>query len=390
MSGSRTGPRPQPGNAASPKLWLRAVGRRILGILLLLIASAVVFLAVLGAAVYTVFTSPWRPRFGRYRRVLAIAAVYAWLEISGLAVAAWRWVRYRIDRDAARDRRDLIRSLDRALGALRTATQYFGGLDVAVVAGPGFTAPELPAGPLIVCGRHGGIGGAFLLAHLLLADFGRLPRVVLKQTLAWDPLLDALLSRIPHAFVDPRPGDGGATAARIGALAQGMAPDDALLVFPEGGNFTPRRRLRAIARLRRRGLTKHAARAAQLRNVLPPHPDGLFAALDAAPESVVVFVAHTGLDHLQSAADVWRALPLRERVVFTWWAVPASAVPRQPEARLGWLEDNWARIDHWVGGGHGGNQGPDQFNDQITDQIGDPITDQISDQEHPRTGAGSG
>jgi 1-acyl-sn-glycerol-3-phosphate acyltransferase len=171
---------------------------------------------------------------------------------------------------------------------------------------------------------------------------------VLKQTRSWDPLIDALLSRIPHAYISPRPGDQGATAARIGALAQGMAADDALLIFPEGGNFSPTRRMHAIRRLRRRGLAEAAERAEQLHNVLPPHPDGLLAAIDAAPEADIVFVAHTGLDHLQTASDLWRAVPLRVPVEFTWWAVPAAEVPRQAEARVGWLQHHWSRIDDWV------------------------------------------
>ncbi|MBS2536168.1 1-acyl-sn-glycerol-3-phosphate acyltransferase [Catenulispora sp. NF23] len=336
----------------------RAVGRRLLGICLLVAASVVILIGTAGAAVFTIVSAPWRPRLGRARRVLGAAAVYAAVENVGLLLAAWRWLRLCVGRDAARDRRDSIRALRRSLAALRKAARRFGGLDVEFVAGP--TAeqetdppdspnpPDLPAGPLIVCGRHGGVGGAFLLADLLLSGYDRVPRVVLKQTLAWDPLIDALLGRLPHAFIDPQPGDSGATAARIGELAQDMADGDALLIFPEGGNFTPHRRRRAITRLRHRGLVRQAARADRLRNVMPPHPDGLFAALEAAPEADVVFVAHTGLDHLQSVADVWRAIPLAGPVAFTWWVVPAAEVPEQEQSRLSWLEDNWARIDRWV------------------------------------------
>lgn len=353
----------------------RAAGRRLAGTGLLVAASVLVLIAALGASLGTLLEALWRrgrPRLGRLRRVIAVAAVYAGIEISGLITAAGRWLRFRLDHDAARDRRGRVRALSASLDRLRRAAGRFGGLEVLLVSpsasgGAGESDPfersggpeprtrrwrpeplELPAGPLIVCGRHGGVGGAFLLAHLLLSTYHRLPRVVLKQTLAWDPLIDALLSRIPHAFIDPQPGDGGATAARIGALARGMAVDEALLIFPEGGNFTPRRRMRALHRLRRRGLAAAAERAARLRNVLPPHPDGVFAAIEAAPQAAVVFVAHTGLDHLLSAADVWRALPLRLPVVITWWVVPAADVPRRPQERLSWLEENWARIDGWV------------------------------------------
>jgi 1-acyl-sn-glycerol-3-phosphate acyltransferase len=272
---------------------------------------------------------------------VAIAAAYVGVEIVGLVLAAGRRLRFLVDRDAARERRARIRSLTSSLTVLRAAARRFGGLKV-------IDPPALPAGPLIVCGRHGGIGGAFLLAHILLAGYGRLPRAVLKQTLSWDPLIDSLLSGIPHAFINPRPGDGGATSARIGALAEGMGAGDVLLIFPEGGNFSPRRRLLAIRRLRRRGLTAAAARAERLRNVMPPHPDGVLAAIDAAPEADVVFVAHTGLEHLQSATDLWRALPLRLPVVFTWWTVPAAQIPREADAQIGWLEDHWSRIDSWV------------------------------------------
>jgi 1-acyl-sn-glycerol-3-phosphate acyltransferase len=325
---------------------VRTIGRRIVGVLLLLIATIVVILGAIVGTIFTLLMAPWpsRRRFGRLRRTVAIAAVYAATEIVGLVGAAWRWVRFVVDRDADRDRRERVRSLDKSLRVLRGAAHRYGGLEVV----QDTDTPALPGGPLIVCGRHGGVGGAFLLAEILLSEQGRLPWVVLKDTLSWDPLIDTLLSGIPHAFIDPRPGDHGATAARIGTLAKGMTADDALLIFPEGGNFTPHRRSRAIHRLRRRGLARAAARAARLQNVLPPHPDGLFAALEAAPESDVVFVAHTGLEHLQSGTDLWRALPLRLPVLFTWWSVASADVPESAEARVRWLEDQWARIDRWV------------------------------------------
>jgi 1-acyl-sn-glycerol-3-phosphate acyltransferase len=362
---------------------MRGFGRRVAGVLLLVVATIVVLPVAVVCAAFTGLTSPWHLRVGRLRRVVAVAAVYSATEIVGLVLAAGRWVRFVVGGDAGRDRRSRVRSLTSSLTALRGAARRYGRLEVNLVSPSDQDpdSPALPTGPLIVCGRHGGVGGAFLLAQILLADYRRLPRVVLKQTLSWDPLIDTLLSRIPHAFIDPHPGDQGATAARIGVLAQHMDPDDALLIFPEGGNFSPRRRMHAIRRLRRRGLTKAAAHAEQLQHVMPPHPDGLFAAIEAAPEADVLFVAHTGLEHVQSAADMWRALPLRLPVVFTWWTVSASEIPHEEEARVAWLEENWSRIDRWVAASRGtGSLGA---GDQGT---GDQDTE---DQDTGTLGAGS-
>ena len=120
------------------------------------------------------------------------------------------------------------------------------------------------------------------------------------------------------------------------------------MIFPEGGNFTPRRRVRAIARLRARGLADMAERAENLRHVLPPQPGGLLAAIDAAPDAGVIFVAHTGLDRMMTVADVWRELPMDKRLIMRFWSVPPEEVPAGEEERVAWLYDWWARIDAWI------------------------------------------
>ena len=53
--------------------------------------------------------------------------------------------------------------------------------------------------------------------------------------------------------------------------------------------------------------------------MLAPRPGGLLAALDAAPDADVVLVAHTGLDHLLTVADVWRELPMDKQIIMRWW-----------------------------------------------------------------------
>jgi len=120
------------------------------------------------------------------------------------------------------------------------------------------------------------------------------------------------------------------------------------VIFPEGGNFTPYRWKRAIARLHRLGLHQMARRASRMHNVLPPHPGGVLAALSAAPEADVVLVGHTGVDHLLTVADVWRELPMDKNIVMQWWLEPRSAVPDGEQERIEWLYGWWARIDRWI------------------------------------------
>src|SRR5689334_3985057 len=156
--------------------------------------------------------------------------------------------------------------------------------------------------PLLVLCRHAGPGDSFLLVHALINWYDREPRIVLKDSLQWDPAIDVLLNRLPSRFIAPARDRGDELEARIGALATALDGNDAFVIFPEGANFTPQRWGRAIDRLRRLGLYKMARRATAMRNVLPPRPGGVLAALDAAPEADVVLVAHTGVDHLLTVA----------------------------------------------------------------------------------------
>jgi 1-acyl-sn-glycerol-3-phosphate acyltransferase len=174
--------------------------------------------------------------------------------------------------------------------------------------------------------------------------------VVLKDTLAWDPAIGVLLSRLPSRFISPpKKGDAADLLERqVGELAQDLDDNDAFVIFPEGGNFTPERRQRAIDKLRRLGLEKMARRAEQMENVLAPRPGGFLAALDAAPEADVVLVAHTGLDHMLTIGDVWRELPMDKQIIMRWWRVSRQDIPEGREERIDWLFAWWADIDRWI------------------------------------------
>jgi 1-acyl-sn-glycerol-3-phosphate acyltransferase len=203
--------------------------------------------------------------------------------------------------------------------------------------------------PLLVLCRHAGPGDSFLLVHALINWYDREPRIVLKDSLQWDPAIDVLLNRLPSRFIAPARDRGDEVEAWIGALATALDDNDAFVIFPEGANFTPKRWGKAIDRLRRLGLYKMARRATAMRNVLPPRPGGVLAALDAAPEADVVLVAHTGVDHLLTVADVWRELPMDKKITMQWWLEPAAAVPTDSDERIEWLYQWWGRIDAWIG-----------------------------------------
>ena len=212
----------------------------------------------------------------------------------------------------------------------------------------GPTPLQHPDRPVLVLCRHAGPGDSFTLMYALLHWYHREPRVVLKNTLALDPAIDVILNRIPARFISPNPAAGEDLESQIAELATSLDSNDAFVIFPEGGNFTPARRDKAIARLRGLGLEKMAARAEQMVHVLAPRPGGVLAALEAAPEADVLMVAHTGLDHLLTVGDVWRELPMDKQIVMRWWEVSRADIPEGRDAQIDWLFGWWERIDAWI------------------------------------------
>jgi len=324
--------------------------RRVVTVSLLALCSAAVLVAlpislVLGGL------SLLRPGArGRPARFSAFAAVYLAAEVVGLGRALWlraRWALRGGDRSGKRYADAHYVLLDRLLSWLCRAARRVFRLRVQLPA----QLLEVPDGPLLVFSRHAGPGDSFLLVYALLAAVRRRPRVVLKQTLTLDPLIDVVLSRTPNCFVGADARDRAAASGHIARLAGSLGPRDALLVFPEGGNFTEARRSRLIEGLGRRRDRRLLRAARALEHVLPPRPAGVFAAIDAAvPGTTLVFVAHTGLDRLETVADVWRAVPLSRPLQVAWWSVPLTEVPAHDDepARAAWLAEHWARIDSWV------------------------------------------
>ncbi len=211
-------------------------------------------------------------------------------------------------------------------------------------------APDAqPGEPLLVFCRHAGPGDSFTLMYALMHWYGREPRIVLKDAVAWDPMLGVLLDRVPSRFISSRPAPGRDLETEVGELASNLDANDAFVIFPEGGNFSPERRERAITRLRTLGLHRMAERAEEMINVIAPRPGGVLAALEAAPEADVLLVAHTGLDHVVGVRDVWHSLPMDKRLLTGWWRIPREDIPSDREGRIEWLFEWWETVDDWIG-----------------------------------------
>jgi 1-acyl-sn-glycerol-3-phosphate acyltransferase len=324
--------------------------------LALLVVAGLAFAATLLPllVVFAAGASALLPGRWRVLRLLAFALVYLLLECVGLVIALALWVAsgfgWKLRSPAFQRAHYAV--LARLLAEVLATARVLFHLEI-VTDGLGWSplddgVPGSPNAMVVLC-RHAGPGDSLLLVRTLMdRDHLRRPRIVLKDALQLDPLLDVYLNRLPNAFLTAGADDN---EQRIGALATGLGDEDAVLIFPEGGNFSSGGRLRTIDRLRGKGMVDEAARAQAMTHVLPPRTAGVAAALAAAPHADVVFVAHTGLEHLSTAADLWDGLPMDSTVRLRWELVPAADVPRDPDAQADWLYERWADVDRWIAAG---------------------------------------
>jgi 1-acyl-sn-glycerol-3-phosphate acyltransferase len=303
---------------------------------------AVVFLLV---AVVSAVAAPLtrRQRVLRFALLFALYLILDAVLVVGCAVLWLRWpLASRRDPAVWSHRHEVL--LRRSLAVLLAAARRLLGFRVEVQEPP--DQDRISGHPLLVLARHGGPGDSFALVEMLMSRYRRRPAIVLTERLRWDPGMDVLLGRLPACFVGP--GRRDAITAQLTELAAGMERNDAILMFPEGRNWTPGRHRRAIARLTGAGQRRAAADAASNPNVLPPHATGVLACLAGRSDLNVAVVAHTGLEDLVSAASIWRAVPVTEPMVVRWWYEPARALPRGAARRRDWLRLQWAIVDSWI------------------------------------------
>jgi 1-acyl-sn-glycerol-3-phosphate acyltransferase len=295
-------------------------------------------------------------RTGRMRNLRLVSFVAVWLtaEIVALVMLFGLWIVSgfggRLHTEPYQSRHYAV--VRRFLDALYRGAERTYGLRVEIDEPP-LTGDDLAAQltrPVIVLSRHAGPGDSFLLVHQLLSVYRRRPRVVMKAALQFDPSLDILGNRLPNVFIRHSQTGERIFTDQIERLARGLGQDGALVIFPEGGNWTPGRWRRGIRALEHAGRRDLASRAARMPNLLPPRPGGTVAAIQACPDADVIFVAHAGLDTILSVGDVWRRFPVDQVIRARWWRVPSPRVPREAdhEAQVQWLFGWWERIDAWI------------------------------------------
>ena len=233
---------------------------------------------------------------------------------------------------------------------------FFGGLAAAgrrtleIDIDPGPTTDAAQAlesdRPLIVLSRHAGPGDTIFIVDQLMSVFHRRPSVVFKESLALDPSVDLLAHRLPHGMLDTS--DREESEATIERITAALGPRGVLLLFPEGGNFTPERRRWALRRLRQSGKHRSAEHGERMSHVMPPQPSGALAAIRAKRDADVIFSAHTGLGLSAYPSQFWRDMPIGRTLRTRMWLVPAADVPGTTDEQIAWLSAWWKRIDEWI------------------------------------------
>jgi hypothetical protein len=116
-----------------------------------------------------------------------------------------------------------------------------------------------------------------------------------------------------------------------------MGPDDALLIFPEGGNFTedaapPDRQV--AGRRRRAAIARRTCST-------PASARGWRASPSPAPTSCG---RDTGLDRSRMRT-IWREIPPDKTLYVGWQVHAGSSVPTSVAELSTWLFDRWDEVD---------------------------------------------
>ncbi len=61
------------------------------------------------------------------------------------------------------------------------------------------------------------------------------------------------------------------------------------------------------------------------------------------------FCVHSGFDGVRTFHDLLGGGLVDRTIEVEFWRVPAAHIPKDGDARIDWLYDQWSRVDEWVG-----------------------------------------
>jgi hypothetical protein len=322
----------------------RIVRRVVIAPLALLLCLAIIAISpivLLAAAIADVFL----PGSWRTVRLLTFLLGYVVLEIVGIVLMFALWVASGFGATLRSPR--MVQThygfMRWWLGAINRIAQKVLRLRVRIE-----DPPTPRKGPVLVFSRHAGPGNSLLLIGTLIVGYNRRPRIVMLAKLQWEPLYDIMLNRLPNRFIKHDPSRRNLYIETIADLASDLGDDDAFVLFPEGKDFTPKVRTRAIEYLRTKGFGSSADRADKMAHVLPPRHNGVLAAMGAASRAEIVFVAHSVLEDIGTFKELWSRIPFEHPIAARYWRITPAEVPTDRDECIAWLFDWWERIDGWI------------------------------------------
>ncbi|CCH78459.1 conserved exported hypothetical protein [Nostocoides japonicum T1-X7] len=321
-----------------PPLWARRCMHVVWPLVVLVLTACALPVLVVGSAMAFV------DRKARLLRVTAMVVLFLWVDLR-LLFGCWRLWFASPRKDSPTWRSDHERLLVATLDEMMALAKRWVGFEV-VLDTPMWFGRE--GAPLLAFARHAGPGDSFAIAWLLARTAGRLPRVVLAEALRWDPGIDTVLTVLHSYFVPATSRPGNDRAQGVLDLAESLEPNDVLVLFPEGQNWSLARRQRIVERLKAAGSVNRLRRAQRLRSVLPVKTKGFVETVQARPDADVMIIAHAGLGRLVKPKDIYDAVPFQVPFLVRTWTYAASELPTGEAAIAAWLEEHWDEVDAWI------------------------------------------
>jgi 1-acyl-sn-glycerol-3-phosphate acyltransferase len=194
--------------------------------------------------------------------------------------------------------------------------------------------------------RHTSIADTIIPMVFYAEPFQVRLRYVLKRELLIDPCLDIVGNRLPNLFVDRSGQDSERARQGVAALVANLAPDEGVLIYPEGTRFSRARHQALMSRYA--DAPAMLAQLARWPDLLPPRLGGTMALLAANPGRDLVFCAHTGFEgssHFSTLVNgAWRGA----RVRIHFWRVPFADVPSDRDSQVAFIQAQWDRMQAWI------------------------------------------